>query len=106
VVDKSGRQLTVQLIPDHFRDEHLLLLNEKRGDVSWTALGRHGLTPRESEVLAWVAKGKTNAEIGEILQMSGRTVQKHLEHVYQKPGGGTRTPATLRAMQMLGVAEP
>jgi len=58
-VDGTGRQLTVQLIPDHFRDEHLLLLNEKCRDASWSALGEHGLTPRESEVLAWVAKGKT-----------------------------------------------
>src|SRR5262249_31179903 len=49
VVDKNGRQLTAQLIPDHFGNEHLLLLNEKRGDVSWNALGEHGLTPRESE---------------------------------------------------------
>jgi DNA-binding CsgD family transcriptional regulator len=106
IVDKNGRQLTVQLIPDHFRDEHLLLLNEKGRDASWSALGEHGLTPRESEVLAWVAKGKTNAEIGVILQMSGRTVQKHLEHVYQKLGVGTRTTATVAALKMLGVTEP
>ncbi len=103
VVDKAGRQLTVQLIPDHFRDEHLLLLNEKRGDSSWSALGEYGLTPRESEVLAWVAKGKTNAEVGAILQMSDRTVQKHLEHIYQKLGVETRTTATVRALKVLGI---
>jgi len=106
LVDKNGRQLTVQLIPDHFRDEHLLLLNEKRGDAAWNALGDYGLTPRESEVLAWVAKGKTNAEVGVILQMSDRTVQKHLEHIYQKLGVETRTTATLRALQMLGTNNP
>lgn len=106
IVDKDGRQLTVQLIPDHFRDEHLLLLNEKRGDASWSALGACGLTPRESEVLAWVAKGKTNAETGEILQMSDRTVQKHLEHIFQKLGVATRTTATVRALQMLGISNP
>jgi len=103
VVDKNGRQLTVQLIPDHFHDEHLLLLNEKRGDTSWSALGEHGLTPRESEVLAWVAKGKTNADIGTILGLSDRTVQKHLEHIYQKLGVETRTTATVRALKMLGI---
>lgn len=100
-VDKHGRQLTVQLIPDHFRDEHLLLLNEKRGDASWSVLAEHGLTPRESEVLAWVAKGKTNAEVGAILKMSARTVQKHLEHIYQKLGVETRTTATVRVLRML-----
>ena len=98
VVEKDGRHLTVQFIPDHFRDEHLLLLNEKRRDSSWNALGACGLTPRESEVLAWVAKGKTNAEVGAILQMSGRTVQKHLEHIYAKLGVESRTTATLRAL--------
>jgi DNA-binding CsgD family transcriptional regulator len=103
VVDKNGRQLTVQLIPDHFRDEHLLLLNEKRGDASWNALGEYGLTPRESEVLAWVAKGKTNADVGVILRMSDRTVQKHLEHIYEKLGVETRTTATVRALTMLGM---
>jgi DNA-binding CsgD family transcriptional regulator len=103
IVEKNGGQLTVQLIPDHFRDEHLLLLNEKRQDSSWSALGEYGLTPRESEVLAWVAKGKTNAEVGAILQLSGRTVQKHLEHIYDKLGVESRTTATVRALKMLGV---
>lgn len=101
VVEKQGRQLTVQLIPDHLRDEHLLLLNEKQAGASWNTLGGCGLTPRESEVLAWVAKGKTNAEIGTILQLSGRTVQKHLEHIYQKLGVETRTTATVRVLKML-----
>jgi DNA-binding CsgD family transcriptional regulator len=103
IVDKGGRQLTVQLIPDHFRDEHLLLLNEKYGDASWSSLAECGLTPRESEVLAWVAKGKTNAEVGAILQLSGRTVQKHLEHIFEKLGVGSRTTATVRALKMLGI---
>jgi DNA-binding CsgD family transcriptional regulator len=103
IVERNGRQLTVQLIPDHFRDEHLLLLNEKRQDSAWSALGDYGLTPRESEVLAWVAKGKTNAEVGAILQLSGRTVQKHLEHIYDKLGVESRTTATVRALKMLGI---
>jgi len=102
VVEKNDRQLLVQLIPDHFRDEHLLLLSEKGSASSWSALAEYGLTPRELEVLAWVSKGKTNADIGEILGMSARTVQKHLEHIYQKLGVETRTTATVRALKMLG----
>ena len=101
VVEKEHAELSVQLIPDHLRDEHLLLLNEKQADASWSALGEYGLTPRESEVLAWVAKGKTNADVGAILQLSGRTVQKHLEHIYQKLGVETRTTATVRAYDLL-----
>ncbi|CBE68380.1 protein of unknown function [Candidatus Methylomirabilis oxygeniifera] len=58
---------------------------------------RLGLTRREVEVLTWVTDGKTNAEIGEILDTSPRTVQKHLEHIFEKLGVGTRTAAAARA---------
>jgi DNA-binding CsgD family transcriptional regulator len=48
-------------------------------------------------VLSWVAQGKTNREIGMILGSSARTVQKHLEHVFQKVGVESRTAAILKA---------
>ncbi len=51
------------------------------------------LTPRETEVLSWIAKGKTNRDIGDILGMSPRTVNKHLEHIFVKLGVETRTAA-------------
>jgi DNA-binding CsgD family transcriptional regulator len=51
------------------------------------------LTARESEVLYWVVKGKTNRDIGDILGTSPRTVTKHLEHVFEKLGVETRTAA-------------
>lgn len=51
------------------------------------------LTAREAEVLYWVAKGKTNKDIAEILALSPRTVTKHLEHVFEKLGVETRTAA-------------
>jgi DNA-binding CsgD family transcriptional regulator len=44
-------------------------------------------------VLLWVAKGKTNRDIAEILGMSPRTVNKHLEHIYVKLGVETRSAA-------------
>lgn len=56
------------------------------------------LTAREAEVLYWVVKGKTNADIGYILGSSPRTVQKHLEHVFEKLGVETRTAAAALAM--------
>ena len=51
------------------------------------------LTLREAEVLYWVAKGKTNRDIGDILGSSPATVKKHLERVYVKLGVETRTAA-------------
>ena len=53
---------------------------------------------REVEVLRWVACGKTNRDIGDILGLSPRTVNKHLEHVYVKLGVETRTAATSVAL--------
>ena len=58
-----------------------------------------GLTEREAEVLGWVAEGKTNPEIGFILSISPRTVQKHLEHIFAKLGVETRTAAAVCALR-------
>ena len=55
------------------------------------------LTPREAEVLSWLAKGKTNRDIADILGMSPRTVNKHLEHIFEKLGVETRTAAAALA---------
>lgn len=59
-----------------------------------------GLTLRESEVMHWLARGKTDAEIAALLSISPRTVQKHLEHVYVKLGVETRTAAVMRALAL------
>jgi DNA-binding NarL/FixJ family response regulator len=56
------------------------------------------LTLREREVLSLVTAGKTNAEIAMLLTISSRTVQKHLEHVFQKLGVETRTAAAMCAL--------
>ena len=52
-----------------------------------------GLTTREGEVLSWLAKGKTNRDIAQILGLSPRTVDKHLEQIYAKLGVENRTAA-------------
>lgn len=54
------------------------------------------LSPREREVLAWVAAGKTDAQAAAILGISVRTVQKHLENSYVKLGVEGRTAAVMR----------
>lgn len=58
------------------------------------------LTVREAEVLHWIASGKTNREIGEILSISPRTVNKHLEQVFQKIGVENRTAAASVALKI------
>lgn len=65
------------------------------------ALEEKGLTRREVEVLEWVARGKTNNEIGLILAISPRTASKHLEHIYTKLGVESRTAAVVQFLEMI-----
>lgn len=60
-----------------------------------------GLTPREAEVLYWVAEGKTNGEIATILTSSRRTVEKHVEHILEKLGVENRATAARVAAGIL-----
>jgi DNA-binding CsgD family transcriptional regulator len=76
----------------------LLLFEEQQLEPDLLALAALGLSRREAEVLAWVAQGKTNPEIGRIAGLSGRTVGKHLERVYAKLGVETRTAAARVAL--------
>lgn len=57
------------------------------------------LTFREAEILMWIARGKTNKEIGIILSSSPRTVNKHLEHIFEKLGVSTRSAAVAMAFK-------
>jgi DNA-binding NarL/FixJ family response regulator len=81
--------------------QYLLLVEQSQIDAGGAArLKPYKLTAREIEVLMWVAKGKTNRDIAEILGMSPRTVNKHLEHIYVKLGVETRTAAAAIAMSI------
>jgi DNA-binding CsgD family transcriptional regulator len=83
----DGRRLTVR------RDDGALLLDEKQDGIH--------LTAREREVVSWVARGKTNAEIAQLLWLAPSTVRKHLENVYAKLGVNTRTAAVARFLGLL-----
>lgn len=56
-------------------------------------LKRYDLSPREIEVLKWVAEGKRNEEIAKILGISAGTVKRHVDHILQKLHVETRTAA-------------
>jgi DNA-binding response OmpR family regulator/DNA-binding CsgD family transcriptional regulator len=59
------------------------------------------ITKRESEVLYWVSYGKTSWEISQILSMSPRTVNKHLEQIFKKLGVDNRTSAAAISIRIL-----
>jgi len=69
--------------------------------TSYGPLEKLGLTPREAEVLLWVAQGKTNSDIGTILGAAESTVKKHLHAILEKLGVENRSAATLRAIEAL-----
>jgi DNA-binding NarL/FixJ family response regulator len=82
--------------------EWLFRLTEKReGDAERILAERHGLTSREAEVLVWISRGKQNREISEILEISPRTVNKHLEQIFEKMGVENRASATAIAVATL-----
>lgn len=77
------------------------LIERREGDAERLLAKRHGLTSREAEVLFWISRGKQNREISEILHISPRTVNKHLEQVFEKMGVENRASATAIAVGTL-----
>lgn len=91
-------QLSVRNMGRVGMGETMLLLEQRAANTGTPSrLTDAALTPRETEVLSWLAKGKTNRDIGDILGMSHRTVNKHLEHVFEKLGVETRAAAAALA---------
>lgn len=83
-------------------DEFLLRLTEGKACRDEDRLRRDlGLTEREAEVLLWIAHGKSNRDVAAILDLSPRTVNKHLEQIFVKLGVENRTAAAARAMRLL-----
>jgi len=83
-------------------DMHLLSIVKTKQDKSPIDLQQAlPVTKRESEVLYWVSYGKTSWEISQILTMSPRTVNKHLEQIYKKLGVENRTSAAAVSIRIL-----
>ena len=82
-------------------DEYLFRLTASQRADDQVLRQRFALTHRESEVLLWIAKGKANRDIGEILGLSARTVNKHLEQIYVKLGVENRASAAVKAAHVL-----
>lgn len=101
------RELRMRLTASRKAGEHVLLMDERilPVDPSTTLAATYQLTAREHEVLLWLAKGKTNRDISDILGMSPRTVNKHLEHVYVKLGVETRAAATALVLTHMHAAQ-
>jgi DNA-binding response OmpR family regulator len=102
-IETSGEAtLSLSFLGSIGADEHLFRLTSQTQARDDDRLRQHfSLTGRESEVLVWIAKGKSNRDIGEILGLSSRTVNKHLEQIYVKLGVENRASAAVKAAGIL-----
>ncbi len=95
----SNDQFRLQYMGKLNPNESLLRLAKRSSSDSPAEFSRDlSLTRREGEVLSWLSKGKTNRDIAQILGLSPRTVDKHLEQIYAKLGVENRTAAAAIAV--------
>lgn len=100
VSDPAG-DITLRMVWDPAADHTILSARPGAALDQRLRLRELGLSAREAEVLFWLAEGKSNDVIGELLSLSARTVQKHVENVHRKLGVESRTAAAVTAVRWL-----
>jgi DNA-binding NarL/FixJ family response regulator len=96
------QQLLIYYVGQNGPDELLLRVVEDSFLITQNRLSYiFDLTQREAQVLAWITTGKTNRDIGSILNLSPRTINKHLERIHIKIGVETRTAAAAAALNVI-----
>lgn len=101
-IEHDEGALELVLIAQYRETELLIRLNDLNPKADVMRLQqRLSLTDREAEVLLWISYGKSNGMISEVLSISPRTVQKHLERIFEKVGVETRAAAAAVAIKVL-----
>ena len=102
VSDDENSRIRFSYIGRTDQNGHLIRIVEESFEKNVEKLSNaFGLTSREAEVLSWITNGKSNRDIGTILDLSPRTINKHLEHIHKKLGVENRTSAAAMAMNIL-----
>jgi len=102
LINTEQQQTLITYIGRNGPDEFLIRIIEDNFLARQRCLSEaFGLTMREGEVLVWVANGKSNRDIGIILNLSPRTINKHMERVHRKLGVENRTMAAAMALKIL-----
>jgi DNA-binding CsgD family transcriptional regulator len=105
-VELDGERYTLTMIGRPAPSECLFkLVRSIEGSEPRVLQQAFGLTAREADVLLWTARGKSNKDMSEILGISARTVNKHLEQIFIKIGVENRASAAAAATQVLAHAE-
>ncbi len=101
---RAGVSFSAKITPCQNTGEHLLVLEKHSGEWDLDSVRNSlGLTFREAEILMWISRGKTNKEAGMILNSSPRTINKHLEHIFEKLGVVTRAAAVSMVLQRTSI---
>jgi len=100
LIPLAGGKLRARRVTEADQAISIIALSRSEVASSGTGWNPPQLTAREGEVLLWVSRGKTNRDIADILGMSPRTVNKHLEHIFEKLGVETRTAAAAAARNL------
>jgi DNA-binding CsgD family transcriptional regulator len=100
VIRKPNGKLMIRFLWGGKAAEYDLILMEEDPATTYTSSNDSGLKRRETEILALLSHGKTNAEIALALSISPRTVKKHLEHIYNKLQVHRRSGAVARYFQL------
>jgi len=104
ILDIAGNTVLVRLLPNKRSDRReVLLLENGTGQLSVNALRSLGLTQREAETLHAVALGQSPLQTAQTMGIATRTVEKHLQHIYDKLGVRTRPEAAATAWAAVGV---
>jgi DNA-binding NarL/FixJ family response regulator len=102
LIEDLSEPLLVKTMDKEVAEERLLVIEPANKPREEDLLReKFELTPRESEVLTWISRGKTNQEIAMILDFSPRTVNKHLEQIFRKLGVENRTTAAAVSLKYL-----
>ncbi len=99
--DFAGGRVEFAAVATQGDERHYRVTETLEGAEEKLLAQRHGLTEREAEVLLWISRGKANREISEILGISPRTVNKHLEQIFEKMGIENRASAAAAAVKTL-----
>jgi DNA-binding CsgD family transcriptional regulator len=96
---RGDRSLHVRLATANDKNLYFLVFRSEDPALQLKKLSSFGLGPRATEVLYWITKGKTNGEIGILLGVRPRTVEKHVERILSILGVENRLTAALVATQ-------
>lgn len=101
---RAGVSFSAKITACQNTGEYLLMLEKHTGEWDLDSVRNSlGLTFREAEILMWISRGKTNKEVGVILGSSPRTINKHLEHIFEKLGVVTRAAAVSMVLQRASI---